>query len=217
MNVLLRYSLLCLFLFPLLTSCVSVDRVIFRSHSAALETRLPNLEVSVDHSALAAIDSMLLGAPQQLFQHEVTQNLVDPSDSTKFGYLKLTITSAVSERKGKGLQVLQMATLMAPSLLGVPLESYRSSVRAQVQVIDAHGKVLGSYRGVGYSTAQVALYYGYSQTNASRVADIDALRHALSQIRPQIEGVSDSLRMRLLASGPLPNAADFDKPMASRK
>ncbi|WP_143436560.1 hypothetical protein [Hymenobacter crusticola] len=203
MNSLLRYSLLCLSCFPLLVSCVSVDRVIFRPHSAAFENRLPNLELAIDHSTLDNTDSLLADAPQQLFQHEVTQNIVDPTDNIKFGCLKLTITSVVNERKGKGFQVLQMATLMAPSLLGVPLEYYRSSVRAQVQVINSHGKVLGCYRGVGYSTVQVALYHGYSQTNASRLADIDALRHALSQIRPQIEGVSDSLRTKLLAGGPM--------------
>ncbi|GGF19357.1 hypothetical protein GCM10011383_33660 [Hymenobacter cavernae] len=148
-------------------------------------------------------DGSLPEDPFRLFEREVSHNLVDPADSTKFGYMKLTVTSAVSARQGKGLQAFQMATLMVPSLFGVPLEYYRTKLRAQVQVLNSRGEVLGTYSGSGTSTVNVAMYHGYSQTDAGRLADITALRYALNMIRPQLELASDSLRAKLLASGPI--------------
>jgi len=203
MNTLLRYSLFCLLSLASLASCKSVDRVLFRSPSAAFNERLPNLEVTVDNGPLAATEGSLPDDPKILFQRELSQNIIDPADSIKFGYVKLIVTSATAMRKGKGLQVLQMATLMAPSLLGVPLEYYQTNVRAQVQIIDSQGEVLGVYKGTGTSTVRVAMYHGYSQNDAGRLADIDALRQALTQIRPQIERDSDVLRSRLVAVGPI--------------
>ncbi|HEX8348476.1 MAG TPA: hypothetical protein VF598_00815 [Hymenobacter sp.] len=214
----LRYSLFCLLSLTLLASCKSVDRVLFRSPSAILNTRLPALEVTAENGPLAVSDGALPEDPLRLFQREVSQNLMEPEDSAKFGYAKLIVTSATANRKGKGLQALQMITLMAPSLLGVPLERYEATVRAQVQVISSQGKVLGSYSGVGISNIRVAMYHGYSQTSAGRLADIEALRQALNQIRPQLEANSDSLRAELLASGPIKAPpSNADQQISARK
>ena len=203
MNNFLCYLLLCLLTSSGLSSCMSVDKVLFQPHSAALDNRLPALEIAVDNGPLMNSDGSLPEDPFRLFEREVSHNLVDPTDSTKFGYLKLTVISAVSARQGKGLQAFQMATLMVPSLFGVPIEYYRTKLRAQVQVISSRGEVLGSFSGSGTSTVNVAMYHGYSQTDAGRLADITALRYALNMIRPQLELASESLRAKLIASGPI--------------
>ena len=175
----------------------------FRLPSAILNTRLPALEVAAENGPLSASDGALPEDALRIFQREVSQNLMEPEDSAKFGYAKLTITSASASRVGRGLQTLQMMTLMAPSLLGVPLEYYRSSVRAEVKVMNSQGEVLGSFTGAGTSNVRVAMYHGYSQMSAGRLADVEALRQALNQIRPQIESTSEAMRIKLLASGPI--------------
>lgn len=203
MKKIIQVSALFLLSLSVLSGCKSTDQVLFRSQSAALTHRLPALEVAVDNGQLAATEGAYPGDPLKLFQQEVKQNLVDEADSARFGYLKLQVTSATTKRGGRGLQAFQMATLMVPSLFGLPIEYCRTAVQAEVQVIDSHGELVGTYIGEGTSNVRVAMYHGYSQTQAARLADVEALRQALNQIRPQLEGISDSLRTVLLTSGPI--------------
>ena len=65
-----------------------------------------------------------------------------------------------------------MLTLMTPSLLGIPLEWYRTDVKAEVQIIDSRGEVIGTYAGRGRSKVRVAMYHGYGQSKAARLADV---------------------------------------------
>ncbi|MBC6988479.1 MULTISPECIES: hypothetical protein [Hymenobacter] len=175
----------------------------FRTPSASLSTRLPTLEVAVQTGPLAASDGALPEDPQKLFQNEINQNITDSGDSLLFGYARLQVTEATAARAGRGFQAFQMLTFMAPSLFGMPLEYRRTSLRAEVQIMNDRGQVIGTYEGIGRSNVRVAMYHGYSQSDAPRLADADALRLALAQIRPQLETDSDTLRMQLLATEPI--------------
>ena len=70
---------------------------------------------------------------------------------------------------------------MTPSLLGVPLEWYRTNITAEVQIINARGEVIGTYTGTGRSKVRVAMYHGYGQSKAARLSDVQALRLALTR------------------------------------
>lgn len=186
----------------LVTGCRSASRVMARSQNAVLEKRLPALQLEIDPGPMAATDGALPDDPQKIFDTEMHHNIMEPADSTEaFGYAKLQVHDATVSRGGKGFQAFQMMTLLTPSLLGMPLEYCRTHIEAELQVIDAQGTVLGSYIGTGSSNVRVAMYYGYSQSQAPRLADVEALRQALSQIRPQLESDVDSLRQKLLHTG----------------
>ena len=208
MHKMSRFSVLFLFAFALLAGCKSADRIMFQTPSQRLSSQLPPLEIEVDNGALAQTEGALPEDPLRVFRQEVSQNLIEPSDSARFGYAKLLVTQAEVKRTGKFFQGVQMLTMMVPSLLGLPIEYYRTSLKAEVQILNARNEVIGSYVGTGRSKVRVAMYHGYSQANAPRLADVQALRLALDQIRPQLEAHADTLRQQLLAAGPMEATAE---------
>ncbi|KAA9332445.1 hypothetical protein F0P96_13310 [Hymenobacter busanensis] len=186
-----------------LVGCKSADKVLFQPSISALSTRLPSLELTVDNGPLANSAGAWPEDPQKLFEREVRMNLTDPEDTARFGYAKLVVTEAATNRVGRALQAFQLATLMTPSLLGLPLEWYQTDIKAELQILSAQGETLATYSGVGKSRIKVAMYHGYSQTQAPRLADLEALRVALAQIKPQLDLDAARLRSALLTAGPI--------------
>ena len=187
------------------SSCVSVKQAMTSAPQARIAQRLPPLEIAADNGPLANTDGAEPDDALKMFQRELRQNIVEPTDTATFGYAKLTVTEARVRRTNRGLQALQMATFMIPSLLGVPLENYKTNVTVELQVMDADGKEVGCYAGFGESNVRVAMYHGYSQTAAPRLSDVQALRAALGRIRPQLDSASTRVRTQLLATGVVAN------------
>lgn len=197
-----------------LGSCKSTEKAVFRTirsnNSVAVGT-LPKLTSVVEAGPLqVSSEDGYPEDPGNVFRQELAYHLAESAatgqdvglDSVRYGYAKLQIVQADQRRTGRFLQVFQMMTLMTPSLLGIPLEWYRTDVQAEVQVIDARGEVIGTYTGRGRSKVRVAMYHGYGQGQAARLADVQGLRLALDQIRPQLELAADTLRQQLLSTGP---------------
>lgn len=191
-----------LFLAP---ACVSVKNQMRSTPSASIAKRLPALEVLADQGPLAMNDGALPEDPLKLFQQECRVNLTEPTDTATYGYAKLVVKKVKTLRTGRAVQGLQVLTFMIPAVLGIPLEWYKTTLQAEVQVSDAAGNLLGSYPGTGTSEVKVAMYHGYSQTAAPRLADIIALRGAMAQIRPQLDTATARLRPLLLAGGTVEN------------
>jgi hypothetical protein len=185
-------------------SCVSVKNQMKSTPSAAISTRLPALEILADQGPLA-MNGALPEDPLKLFQQECRINLTEPTDSATYGYAKLVVKKVKTLRTGRGLQGAQVLTFLLPAVVGVPLEWYKTTLQAEVQVSDAAGNLLGTYNGTGTSEVKVAMYHGYSQTTAPRLADIIALRGAIAQIRPQLDTATTRLRPLLLAGGTVEN------------
>ncbi|MFD2785442.1 hypothetical protein [Hymenobacter rubripertinctus] len=204
------YSFALLFLAATLSlgACKSTEKAVFRtirSNSSVALGRLPNLEPVLEAGPLTV--SSEDGYPDdavKAYRQELSYHLAEPRvDSVRYGYAKLMVTQVQQQRTGHFFQALQMLTLMTPSLLAVPLEWYRTRVKAEMQIIDARGEVIGTYVGEGRSKVRVAMYHGYGQGKAARLADIQGLRLALDQIRPQLAAATDTLRQQLLTAGPL--------------
>jgi hypothetical protein len=207
MNTNLYFSriLLASSVLSLAISCKPVKMIMKSTPSAAIANKLPTLEITADQGPLVMNDGALADDPLKIFQQECQLNLVEPKDSSTFGYARFIVKKVRTVRAGRGLQAFQMVTLMTPSVLGVPLEWYRTTLQAEVQISNAEGTIIGTYKGTGTSNVKVAMYHGYSQTDAPRLADIIALRGALAQIRPQLDTAAARLRPLLLASGTLEN------------
>ena len=186
-------------------ACVSVKSMMKGTPSAALSKRLPALEILADQGPLAMNDGALADDPLKLFQQECRINLTEPTDSATYGYAKLVVKKVKTLRTGRAIQGVQVLTFMVPAVLGIPLEWYKTTLQAEVQVSDAAGNLLGSYVGTGKSEVKVAMYHGYSQTTAPRLADVIALRAAIAQIRPQLDTATARLRPLLLAGGTVEN------------
>ncbi|SFQ02619.1 hypothetical protein [Hymenobacter arizonensis] len=186
-------------------ACVSVKSMMKGTPSAAIANRLPALEILADQGPLAMNDGALPEDPLKLFQQECQTNLTEPTDTATFGYAKLVVKKVRTLRTGRGLQGVQVLTFLLPAVFGIPLEWYKTSLQAEVQVSDANGNLLGSYVGNGTSAVKVAMYHGYSQTTAPRLADIIALRGAMAQIRPQLDTATARLRPLLMAGGTVEN------------
>ncbi|UOQ76327.1 hypothetical protein MUN84_17390 [Hymenobacter sp. 5516J-16] len=190
-----------------LGSCKSAEKAVFhtvRSNNSVALGRLPQLDAVVEPGPLNTTEGALPDDASKVFRQELSFHFAEPQpDTVKFGFAKLVVTQAEVQRTGRVLQAFQMLTLMTPSLLGMPLEWYRTNVKAEVQIINSKGEVIGTYAGTGRSKVRVAMYHGYSQTKAARLSDVQALRLALDQIRPQLDADADTLRKQLVSSGPL--------------
>ncbi len=184
-------------------ACRSSRHLLTRVPTAPIANRLPPLELAAELGTLVNNDGALPEDPTQALTGEMHTNVVELTDTATYGYVHLTIPEASSRRTGKLVQFMQFVTLFTPTLIGVPLETYRSTVKANLEITDAQGKLLGNYAAVGQGKARVAAYYGYSQKDAPRLADVTALQNALANIRPQLDTAVARLRPLLLAGGPV--------------
>ncbi|NML66615.1 hypothetical protein HHL22_15515 [Hymenobacter sp. RP-2-7] len=190
-----------------LGGCKSSKGMFTSTPTAVISKRLPPLEITADPGPLAMNDGALPEDPLRMFKAELQRNILEPTDSVTYGYARLVVTKVHTNRTGRSLQAAQVLTMLAPSVVGAPLEWYKTDLQAEVQMMNASGELLGTYVGKGTSNVKVAMYHGYSQTDAPRLADVIALREALAQIRPQLDTASTRLRTLMLAGGQVSNAA----------
>lgn len=193
-STLLRFGLLAFSA----TACVSVHTALQTGLATPITQRLPLMEVELNATILTKIDGTLSEELLPVFQREMRNNIVEPVDTATFGYARLEVTQAEVKRTGRALQMFQMLTLLAPSVLGIPLETYKTDLTAELEIVDKQGQVLGRYTGKGLSKVRVAMYYGYSQQAAPMLSHALALRQALGQIRPQLDSAATRLRPLLL-------------------
>ncbi|UOQ74635.1 hypothetical protein [Hymenobacter cellulosilyticus] len=196
MRYLFQISLLCLLV--LTAGCRSLEKALFTVPEAALNPRLPVLEVAVDAQPLHSSNGATPDDAQKLFQLELQRNLMDAKDTTTYGTVRLHITKATAKRTARGLHIVQLATLLTPAMLGIPIEYFQATAQAELQIVDVKGNVLATYKGKGASKIRVAFYHGYSQKGAPRLADIEAVRQALNEIRPQLAADAGTLREQLI-------------------
>ena len=188
-----------------LGACKSVKGTFSATPTAVITKRLPPLEITADPGPLAMNDGALPEDPLRMFKAELQRNVVEPTDTATYGYARLVVTKVHTVRTGRSLQAAQVVTMLLPTVFGAPLEWYKTDIQAEVQMMDASGQLLGTYTGKGTSNVKVAMYHGYSQTEAPRLADVIALREALGQIRPQLDTASARLRPLMLAGGQVNN------------
>ena len=184
-----------------LSGCKSAKGMFTSTPTAAISKRLPPLEITADPGPLAMNDGALPEDPLRMFKAELQRNILEPTDSVTYGYARLVVTKVHTSRTGRSIQAAQVLTMLVPSVVGAPLEWYKTDIQAEVQMMNANGELLGTYTGKGTSNVKVAMYHGYSQTDAPRLADVLALREALAQIRPQLDTASTRLRPLLMAGG----------------
>ena len=185
------------------SACVDTSHALHGIPATATANRLPVLEASAEMGPLHLSEGITHADLLRLFKAEVEHNITsgEGSDASSYGWARLEVTEALTGRTGRALQIVQLCTLLVPSIFGLPLESYETAVKVRMQILDAQGELVGEYQGEGRAKVWVALYYGYSQHKAPGLADAVALRLALAQIRPQLDTAAGRLRPLLLARG----------------
>ena len=188
-----------------LGACKSVKGTFTQTPTAVITKRLPPLEITADPGPLAMNDGAQPEDPLRMFKAELQHNVLEPTDTATYGYARLVVTNVKTTRTGRSLQAAQVLTFLVPSIFGAPLEWYKTDIQAEVQMMNSNGELLGIYTGKGTANVKVAMYSGYSQTQAPRLADVLALREALAQIRPQLDTAATRLRPLMLAGGQVNN------------
>lgn len=123
-----------------------------------------------------------------IFLKEVNDNIADLSTAKNgkgYGTIALDINAAVCG-EGSVWPVVSKLTLGTLNLFGMPY-SYRSEqIDVSVCIYDAKGDLIKRYVTSAGDKVWVALYYGYDDDEALRLAAASALKQALAAIRQRI-------------------------------
>ncbi|MEX2597701.1 MAG: hypothetical protein WEC59_12315 [Salibacteraceae bacterium] len=137
----------------------------------------------------------------KVFTQEVEENLIDPYGD-KYGYIAYK-KNVLDSKIGLGLFILSGFTLYIPNLFGMPFQVIKQKVEVELRVMDSHNRLIGKYSAIGEAKSTVAFYYGYSMKNAYRRTYPEAIKEALTKIRPQIEADAVRLNKTLREAGKL--------------
>ena len=182
-----------------LSGCKTWDISQLSPTNAPISSKLPALEESTQ----GIINSSEYQDKQDLFNAEVEQNLMIPYGE-KYGYIILQ-TNTGDIKMGNGFSVVSGLTLFIANLIGIPFSRTKIELEATVEILNSRKELIGKYRAIGKGQGIAALYYGYAVKNTFRKAYADALKNALSQIRPQIQTDAGRLSSELKKTGQINN------------
>jgi hypothetical protein len=171
------------FIAILLQGCKTYNTLQSLGSKSPIDPKLPALEKSIDFKG----GGLFYGNSDQyeIFDQEVENNLCNPYGQ-KFGYIILR-TYYSKYKLGLGYSVASGLTLLIPNLLGLPLARPKFEVQATIEILNSRKELIGKYKASGEGKSIMALYYGYSQSDAIRKARNEALNNALEGIRNQIK------------------------------
>ncbi|GJM22485.1 MAG: hypothetical protein DHS20C15_24000 [Planctomycetota bacterium] len=134
-----------------------------------------------------------------------TAPLLRPSAAA--GTLRVRLVRRKDHEAERAWLIPSVLTLGVINLFGAPLGSQHCELELSLEVLDAQGEVLESYSARGQGSAHAAAYWGYdtslpgtagSSDDLSRAAiaraTVDALEHALVELRQDIPGLRDALQ-----------------------
>lgn len=120
-----------------------------------------------------------------------------------YGHARFKLLFYKRRNSGWGWTVASISTFFIPNFLGMPVSTHRVEMEVQMEILDADGKMLGRYTAPGKGKVQVAMYYGYESSIATRKANLLALQNAMSNIKKRLEANAHSLSSQLEAAGTL--------------
>jgi hypothetical protein len=120
------------------------------------------------------------------------------------GYARYKLMYYEVRQPGFGWEILSSLTCFVPNFFGMPFNRLRTDLELQLEIVDAQGNILSTYRSAQSALVWSAPYWGYWWPDAVRKACISALQLAMTDIKGQIALDRNTLETQLLAGGQLP-------------
>lgn len=136
----------------------------------------------------------------QALDNELFDNMNQPGGE-RYGHARFKMLYYQRRNTGWGWMFPSIATFGTANLLGMPYKVYRINLELQMEIVDAHGKVLQQYTAPGTGKARVAAYYGYDALTAIRKANLVAIQDAVATIKTRMAGDLTTLTEQLQAAG----------------
>jgi hypothetical protein len=137
-----------------------------------------------------------------LYERETKENITNPLGPV-YGFIHYKIPVSYIRHRGTGLFVLSSFMLMLPNVLGLPFGDYETNLEVEVEILNANRQLIGRYTGASQGRAPVAMWWGYTSSDAQRMSNVKAIKLAMNDIKKQIDKDHEHLHTELLASGPV--------------
>ena len=166
--------------------CRAFDPALLNPTAETLPVRLPTLtpEVQSERITLTFSPGAVPADVRTLFEREVREVLTTPYGPPQ-GTLLLR-TRRVSFRFGPGFGIVSGFTTGVLNLFGFPWARYKYVVETQLDVLNVHRELIGSYRAQGQAKATASLYSRTNYAQPDRVLYVQCVRQSLDQIIPQL-------------------------------
>ena len=215
-----------LFLFAALSlgACRSLHVSDYRS-SKPMETRLPQLDLQVHQTSfLDAYDDQYLRYRQPydddywygrqitdravedvftLLERDMADNITTTSAET-YGRMRFKLLHYNRPLRGMGWVIPSITTMFIANAVGMPIANIWVELELQMEITDANGKVLVHYVAPGKGKTPMALYYGYTASDAIRRANLKAIKDAMKHIKQEMNADVPMLTEKLQAAGTIP-------------
>ncbi len=187
----------------ILLGCKQLDPKLLNPTGQPLSNKLPAMESYVENNLVAIVDpnGQTIGANPQdvktLFDRQATEIITNPYGE-KRGYLVLKVNTIKTKLSLWG-GLLGMYTVTLLNVCGVPFASAKASVEVQIDIMDAKRRLIGSYRGSGYSKLDQGYYSktNYNRINLQRVAYLEAVRQGINEAMTKLTPDTERLNTEL--------------------
>lgn len=115
----------------------------------------------------------------------------------KKGKITMRISNTRAYHSGYLYTVPSVLTLHIANLLGMPYVYDNMDIEIEVTITDNKGNPVRKYIETGHAETPVAMYYGYSTSNAPLLSTIRATQDALRKINMQIANEFEAINKQL--------------------
>lgn len=131
------------------------------------------------------------------FEKDATTNICQQYGTRK-GYITCQVINGYSIVR-TGMRWIGAYPLMGiPYLLGMPAKKAQSSLMVKIDIYDKSKNLVGSYTSdFHYDQRYVALYYGYSASDAKHKTALEAFKACMKDIKAKIRTDYDRLKKEL--------------------
>ena len=103
------------------------------------------------------------------------------------GYMVFRLNSVSDERRMDVLEYFSVLLLGTPTFIGIPYSIAGYRIEGELLIFDKNDKLIKRYIEDAYSSEYVAMYYGYTLSDAKRKVALDCIKEILEKIRVKME------------------------------
>ena len=130
-----------------------------------------------------------------LIEKETFTNICEELGQS-YGSIKYELPIVYKKRNTLGYW-LSACGLFVPSLLGVTQVTYEINVEVTTKIFDNNNNLIAKYTSTGIGKEKAKLY-GYNTVDASRLANINAIKMAIEKNREKILSDSENISKQLI-------------------